>query len=360
MSEAQGQRRYLTLDGMRGLAALLIMAFHLHGMFGVLPIQAYLAVDLFFVLSGFVLAEAYDARLQEGLPWQAFLRIRVVRFYPLYILGTLLGVALAFLSPNLKLGDPWWALPFSLLMLPSACTGLLFPFVVPAWSLFLELGINAAWAWLRPWLSLKALAWAVGLAGLSLAMAGLMQAGVDPSGRWSSKGGLDAGYHWSLGQAWIAASRVVFSFGLGLLLHRLPRAWVPRIPPQALLGVLALLFCAAIPYGSAYRPWYDLGFVMLASPALVLLGSASEPVSPWAQQLFTRLGVISYPLYVLHTEAGGLLAWALRSGWGLEAKDWAPWPGLGLARALVGICLWLDKHYDRPLRRTWSLKSQPL
>jgi peptidoglycan/LPS O-acetylase OafA/YrhL len=301
-----------------------------------------------------VLADAYDARLLEGLRWQAFLRIRVVRFYPLYILGTLLGVALAFLSPNLKAGDPWWALPFSLLMLPSACTGLLFPFVVPAWSLFLELGINSAWARLRPWMNSRALAWAVALAGLSLIAAGLMQAGVDPSGRWSSKGGLDAGYHWSLGQAWIAASRVAFSFGLGLLLHRLPRARVPRIPPQALLGALALLFCIPIPYGSACRPWYDLGFVLLASPALVLLGSASEPASAWGRRLFAQLGAISYPLYVLHTVAGGLLAGALHRFWGLEAKDWAPWPGLGLAAALVAACLWLDGHYDRPLRQGWS------
>jgi peptidoglycan/LPS O-acetylase OafA/YrhL len=354
VSQGPGRQRFLTLDGMRGLAALLIMVFHLHGLFGYLPIQSYLAVDLFFVLSGFVLAEAYGARLSAGLPWRSFLRIRLARFYPLYLLGTLLGALLAWLSPNPNWGEPWWALPFSLLMLPSPFTGVLFPFVVPAWSLFLELGINAAWAWLRRFLNTRALAWGLGLSAASLAAAGLRQAGVDPTGHWSSKGGLDAGYHWSLGQAWIAASRVAFSFGLGLLLHRLPRTRLPRLPPWLLLGLLGLLFCAPIPLGAAGRPWFDLGFALLASPALVLLGSASEPQSPWGQRLFARLGIISYPLYVLHTVVGGLLSWALHAFWGVEAKALAPWPGLALAAALVALCLWLNGHYDRPLRRRWS------
>lgn len=87
------RHKYQTLDGIRGIAALMIVLHHTGYYFSGLPFaRSYLAVDLFFVLSGFVIAEAYSTRLKDGLSCFEFMRIRIIRLYPLYLLGTLLGI----------------------------------------------------------------------------------------------------------------------------------------------------------------------------------------------------------------------------------------------------------------------------
>src|SRR5205085_12699808 len=99
------RRVFHTLDGLRGIAALAIVLRHCDGFFGadVLP-GSYLAVDLFFVLSGFVIAFAYEDRLASGLSAWRFAWVRVVRLYPLYVLGIALGGLVA-------IGDGGWTGP---------------------------------------------------------------------------------------------------------------------------------------------------------------------------------------------------------------------------------------------------------
>lgn len=59
--------RYVTLDALRGVAALLVVWYHYNLNIGGLGLRfGYLAVDLFFILSGFVLAKSYDPRFQAG------------------------------------------------------------------------------------------------------------------------------------------------------------------------------------------------------------------------------------------------------------------------------------------------------
>jgi len=91
--ETREDRTFYLLDGLRGVAAIAVMVYHAAALF--VPVRlpgSYLAVDLFFMLSGFVLTHAYADRLAEGLSWRAFLVARLVRLYPLYIAGTMFGV----------------------------------------------------------------------------------------------------------------------------------------------------------------------------------------------------------------------------------------------------------------------------
>jgi peptidoglycan/LPS O-acetylase OafA/YrhL len=83
--------QFATLDGLRGVAAIAVTSLHFRFELGkfLLP-HSYLAVDFFFVLSGFVLAYAYEDRLSEGMKPIQFLRLRVIRLYPLYLIGTLI------------------------------------------------------------------------------------------------------------------------------------------------------------------------------------------------------------------------------------------------------------------------------
>ena len=87
--------RYEILDGLRGIAAMLVVAYHLfETYYGGKPDQpinhGYLAVDFFFVLSGFVIGYAYDDRWNNMSTW-AFFKRRLIRLHPMVIFGTLFG-----------------------------------------------------------------------------------------------------------------------------------------------------------------------------------------------------------------------------------------------------------------------------
>ena len=110
----RGQRRhlYVELDGLRGVAAVAVMLMHLHALFGaggeLLDRHAYLAVDFFMLLSGFVIAFAYEQRLRKPAARRGFLIDRVIRLYPLLILGAVTGFFSAAVLPDYD-GAGWSA-----------------------------------------------------------------------------------------------------------------------------------------------------------------------------------------------------------------------------------------------------------
>jgi peptidoglycan/LPS O-acetylase OafA/YrhL len=73
---AMGAKRYESLDGMRGLCALIVTAYHCAYALNTahFPDSGWLSVDMFFVLSGFVIALAYEDRLKAGFSFSDFLR----------------------------------------------------------------------------------------------------------------------------------------------------------------------------------------------------------------------------------------------------------------------------------------------
>ena len=149
-------RTFHTLDALRGVAALAVVLFHAAFFYGMkAPAEGQIAVDLFFVMSGFIIAYRYDRDLRGGMGLKAFVRVRLVRLYPLYFLGAVLGVLPAVVA--VASGDADWfhkglveAFPFHILMLPSWFVvpriEELYPFNYVAWSLALEMLINVAYA----------------------------------------------------------------------------------------------------------------------------------------------------------------------------------------------------------------------
>src|SRR5665213_808430 len=163
---SESTRSFVTLDGLRGIAALAVVTRHAPAFFSfisiyVLPLdgskvpipvgpfrESYLAVDFFFALSGFVLAHAYGDRLRGGMSATRFMTIRLIRLYPLYFLALLIslplflwGFARGGIAPTYPMSN--WL--FAVLFLPSlASPNALFPLNYPAWSLFFELLANAA------------------------------------------------------------------------------------------------------------------------------------------------------------------------------------------------------------------------
>ena len=158
------RQRFLTLEAMRGLAAICVVLMHGERAFGVAsPMSGYLAVDFFFLLSGFIMAHAYEDRLDLGLPKRSFLHARLLRLYPLYLVGTVFTVVLAVASIVFRHQNTLWAytqplvsLPLAVWILPTPTTVVLYPLDTPAWSLLLELVANLAFAF-APWRRSKSL-----------------------------------------------------------------------------------------------------------------------------------------------------------------------------------------------------------
>jgi peptidoglycan/LPS O-acetylase OafA/YrhL len=321
-------RRYATLDGLRGVAAFAVLMLHIdHPSFG-MPQATYTAVDLFFLISGFVIAQAYEGRIaQSGV--LAFLRARLIRLYPMLLIGLLIlpayfvavyarhGILPA--APGQILGS----LGASLLFLPSRLpasslwdASFLFPLNGPIWSLMLELVVNLAYALALPWLSRRALAFIVLASGAVLVATQI------------HLGGLDLGWGWP--NLWGGLPRATFSFFLGVLIFRLdiPR---PVLPPWLVLAAVpALMFAPPI-------------LAILVGYPLVLI-AATRAEAPGSRAM-AAMGALSYPLYVIHLPALYWVRWAL-------PLEWPEYARVGASLGLTLLCAWVAlKLWEEPVRR---------
>lgn len=290
-----GQQRFLNLDAMRGICALSVVLFHCDGLFvrGVIFSHGYLAVDAFFVLSGFVIAHTYEKRLSDGMRFADFLRVRLKRLAPVYWAGTLLGTAMLAAVAAYKPAGTFFgpeliaALSVMAMLLVPQLTlgGIAYPANPVAWSLLGELIVNLLHArWLhahpaRVLFGLIVMCWSV------CALYGYLNP-----------------YGWCFGGR---ASDVVFTpfraipgFLAGVLLFRAHCAgYLARLPsasPFVLLMIWVLI--AEVPTAGP-TPTFDLIVVTIASPLLIALLIRANGTAP---NLFLWLGAISYPLYASH------------------------------------------------------------
>lgn len=284
-------QRFDTLDGMRGVAAILVVAYHLMQRHGSTTFAGYLAVDFFFLLSGFVIAFSYHRKLAEGLSPASFMAMRMVRLFPLYAAACVLGIGKQAIASALhddramSAGVLMCSSLFGALMLPSPCTATMFPLNMPTWSLFFELAINVAFAVILWRLRLPVLAIVMAVAAVYLASSIAPPLYMDSGWLWTS--------------APFGAARTAFSFIGGMLIYRvLPlhhrrASWLAPLP---LLGLIALLL---MPTPVPLRPMVQLLIVFIAFPALLLAGICLE-ARPGVAGCFRLLGNLSYPLYALH------------------------------------------------------------
>ena len=286
MHPREGTRLHL-LDGLRGLAAIGVLFYHSEitqngGVFS----RGYLFVDLFFLISGFVLTLAFEDRLASDAKSWPFLKSRYRRFCPLAIMGAALGV-MAFHS---AVGG-WLAAGafflFAATMVPMPAPGMLFPLNAPQWSLLYELAANWAHArWLCRLSSAKILVIA-GIFGSALIVL-LALTGAD-----ADKGANGA-------EMAIAALRAGWSYPLGIVMARHWR----RYQPRSLVdwrAALALPVVTVVLLPSMPLPLWlgDLITIILMMPCLFWLAATARP--PFAATpLLKNLGGLSFPIYALH------------------------------------------------------------
>ena len=362
---APAKRHYAILDGLRGVAALMVVLFHLFEAYAhgdpqkQIVNHGYMAVDFFFLLSGFVVAYAYDDRWGgqgAGMSQWQFYKRRLVRLQPMIIIGGLIGAALlAFqhspMFPRLETVAAWQVvgvLLLSFVMIPLAPSaeirgwGEIYPLNGPQWSLFYEYVANILYAVGLRKLSIR---WLAGLVGVSaLALIGLLVLGPrgDVIGGWA----LDAkGIQ-------IGLTRVMFPFFAGVLLMRLGK----RIKVRhgfALCSLLLVIALAAPRFGGTERLWvnglYEAACVILLFPLIVAIGAGEKDVEGPSLRVARFFGDLSYPLYITHYPLIYVYtAWVVDHK--IPAAQGAV-VGAGVFVAAVAIAWAALKLYDEPVRR---------
>lgn len=284
----QPQQRLYTLDAMRGAAALMVAIYHFQPDYAPL---APLAVDFFFALSGLVLTRAYVEKLTTSLSFRRFIEVRIVRLYPLFLAGILLGAAYA-LQGILRESEnhlDWLTLLGStflgVLMLPYPFHAYLYPSNLVFWSIAAELAINVLFALLLFRMRAKALLLTIALSGVWLGWL-----------LFYSQLGLG-------GVAWadlpVTAARTLFSFTVGVFVARLDFRVRKIGAVVPLLAILALCAITLPHIGENHQAAYNFISVAVFLPALLIVGSQFEP-SRRMIPAAAFLGDISYALYALH------------------------------------------------------------
>ena len=355
---------YELLDGLRGVAALLVVWYHLFEAFATSPVDqrfnhGYLAVDFFFLLSGFVIGYAYDERWGRGLRMRDFIKRRLIRLHPMVVLGALLGAAAFFVQGSVRWnGEPvstgmvLAALLCGLLLIPAwpgaghevRGNGEMYPLNGPGWSLFFEYLGNLLYMLLLRRLPTRWLTLLVALTGAALAAFAIGNlSGYGPLG----VGRTLAGSHFPGGML-----RLLFAFPAGLLLAR--RFRPVRIRGAFWLCSLSLAVLLAMPYvGSEqnhlFNGLYDTLSTLLLFPLLLWLGASGHATDAATARICGFLGDISYPLYMVHYPSMYLFyAWVWNHGYTFSEV----WPvAAALFAGNILLAWFVLKIYDEPLRR---------
>jgi len=338
------QRSFLTLDALRGVAAIAVIMAHTAALLGFVAPRPYLAVDFFFMLSGFVLTFAYQEQLDAGWSTFAFFKTRIARLYPLYILGLALGALFIIPQDHMRYGQFSGLMEAALLLLgifflpaPFDLAGRqdAFPFNAPSWSLFFEIIGNIVHAMLLRRRSFRFLVVATALFGLLFLFSAEKMNSVFIGVRHS--------------EILVGLSRMLFSYTMGILLFRVWQTGKMRVSISPFLCALLLLVALLVPLPGAFRLRTDLSVIFLFFPVLLFVSANSQP-PPQLNGLFRGLGISSYAVYVLHVPIGMYFehVWNLIRP-GQMAHD-APWPGIVFIALILAIAPLVDRVYDQPAR----------
>ena len=360
---------YALLDGLRGVAALLVVWYHIFEGFQFAdnkPVidfinHGYLAVDFFFILSGFVVGYAYDNRWGKTLTLGGFFRRRLIRLQPMVIMGAVIGAA-SFLISGMERWDgthatlwlTFLAFVCGCLMLPALPrmprevrgNGEMFPLNGPCWSLFFEYVGNIVYALFIRRLSTRLLA----VLSFALCCALTWFAVTDQSGYGS------IGVGWTVDSVNILGGllRMLCPFTMGLLLSRI---FKPMKNARGAFWISAALLLAIfhVPYiysdgALSLNGMFEAACIIAVFPLVVWYAASGKTTDITSTRICRFLGDISYPLYIVHYP----LMYAFYM-WLIKTRQYTlheTWPAALAAVTASIILAWLClKLYDMPVRK---------
>lgn len=364
---------YELLDGLRGVAALLVVFYHIFeglsfaagGTLITTINHGYLAVDFFFILSGFVIGYAYDDRWKRNMTLGNFFTRRLIRLHPMIIMGTIIGAITFCIQGSVQWNGSHVATSAVMLALLAAMffipaypgagydvrgNGEMFSLNGPSWSLFFEYIGNILYALFIHRLSNRGLAILVALSGIGLAWFALFDI--------VGYGMLGVGWTLDSANFWGGMLRMLFPFSLGMLLSRHFRPIKTRGAFWICSAVLLILFC--VPYIEGKSPVclngvYELICIALIFPALVWIAASGKTTDKQSTRICRFLGDISFPLYAIHYPLMYLFyAWLIKNKLYTFTECWQIAALVYTGSILLAyLCL---KCYDEPVRKWLSRK----
>ncbi|RZJ78893.1 MAG: acyltransferase [Flavobacterium sp.] len=355
---------YPILDGLRGIAAIIVVTFHLAeplgtGHLDIVVNHGYLAVDFFFLLSGFVMGYAYDDRWNK-MSVANFFKRRIIRLQPMVVLGMTLG-AIGFYFTDSTIWPlihtvPIWKMllvmliGYTILPIPLSMDirgwQEMHPLNSVGWSLFFEYIANILYAvWIRKF-SKRALTILVLIAAVALAHLAI------------TNGDLSGGWTLNVEQVRIGLTRTMFPFFAGLLLSRIAKP--TRIKNAFLWCSLLIAIVLYMPcIGGAHHLWmngiYESVCVIIIFPLIVYLGASGLIQGQREQKICKFLGDLSYPLYLVHYPIVYFYVAWISNNKGITILQASPYALLILVSAIILAHLSL-KWYDEPVRK-WLQKK---
>lgn len=364
---------YELLDALRGVAALLVVFYHIFEGFsfaeGGTVIRTinhgYLAVDFFFILSGFVIGYAYDDRWKNGMTMKDFIKRRLIRLHPMIVMGAVIGVIFFMIQGGVKWDGTHVATSMVMLALlltvffipayPGAGydirgNGELFPLNGPSWSLFFEYIGNILYALFIHRLGNKALTILVIFSGLGLSYFALSDV--------AGYGMIGVGWTLDGPNFFGGMFRMLFPFTLGMLISRNFRPFRIRGAFWICSIILAGIFC--FPHIEGQSPVclngiFEMICIAVIFPVIVCIGASGGTTEGSTASICRFLGDISYPLYAIHYPVMYLFySWLIEKRLYTLAETWliAAMVYFGSV-AMAYLCM---KLYDEPLRK-WLTKE---
>src|SRR5574343_118146 len=382
MNQATGtfvdsKRHFGILDGLRGVAAVMVVLFHILETFTggdhakQIINHGYLAVDFFFLLSGYVIGYAYDDRWGK-MTLGGFFKRRLIRLHPMIILGMVIGAILFYFQKSpIFPGIENTSISQLLLIFLIGCTLLPVPLSMdirgwtemhplngPAWSLFYEYVANILYGLIFRRASKLILSLFVLAAGVALIHYAVT----------SEHGDLIGGWALEPTQIRVGLTRLLYPFFAGLLLSRITKPG--NINNAFLYAAFLLILALSLPHwGSPDTKWvnglYDALMVVFLFPLIVFIGASGDLKEGVLFRISRFLGDISYPLYIIHYPfMYWFMAWSFKNQ--AELLDGSSAGMIKLVAVATGIFIatiltaYLSlRLYDLPVRKWLTRKFLP-
>ena len=386
MNYQSSKPRYEILDGLRGVAAIIVLLYHHFEEFGpgITSFHGYLAVDFFFILSGFVVGYAYDDRWKStnnpnGMTLVDFFKRRLIRLHPMLLFGMFFGLLMFYFGAGSNLPtimQSHWptilvSFVFAILLIPVPKMfdvrgwGEVNSFNGNSWTLGYEYLANILYALFIRHLGKTMLTFLViffamltiGM-GLGFDFFGIMNTRPD----YQPIGTFIGGWDMNPDQLLLGWTRLLYPFFAGLLLSRIMAKSKSSQDSDTLLnrhGFLIASVCLSvillIPYiGSQDQPLYngvyEIICILIAFPAIVYMG-AKGTVSGKSHSFCKWLGDISYPLYITHSP----IIFTLCIGWKANNPEATPDQIVFVCCCSIILSLmvaWASlKLWDEPVRK---------
>ncbi len=368
IANLEAKSHYSILDGLRGVASIIVIFFHVfetHALgdrFKQIINHGYLAVDFFFLLSGFVVAYAYDDRWGKITQW-GFYKRRLIRLQPMVIIGSIIGALMVYFQYSSRAFPPLESASIASILLLMIIGATLIPVPIsmdirgwqemhplngPAWSLFFEYIANILYAIGIRKFSKTLLSIFVALAGFNMIAYLLLGRQGDLIGGWSL----------NKEQLFIGFTRLIFPFFAGVLLSRVGK--IIKIKNAFWWSSVILVIALSIPrIGDAHHVWmngiYDALCVIVIFPLIVSIGAGGSLESEKTKRISKFLGDISYPLYITHYPIMyAYTAWVMNNK--LVNDSYAIIVGVGVVALSIILAYACLKLYDEPVRK-WLQKK---